>query len=152
MDTIPRHYCIHYRIIFVSLSDRTKRSFFVVITFRHQSSSYLFLIFRGRNVIKRNRRSVAYIFIDKTFLQNSLFSSTYLLLNVLYITFIIHYSKSNVLIIVLFVMLLGIRRKDASREGGEVKSARYRLRLRGAERGGTSTPSRIDRTVDASPF
>lgn len=38
------------------------------------------------------------------------------------------------------------------REGGEVKSARYRLRLRGAEREGTSTPSRIDRTVDASPF
>lgn len=54
--------------------------------------------------------------------------------------------------LVLFVMLLEIRRKDASREGDEVKSARYRLRLRGAERGGTSTPSRIDRTVDASPF
>lgn len=50
-----------------------------------------------------------------------------------------------------FQMGFEIRRKDASR-GVEGKSARYRLRLRGAEREGTSTPSRIDRTVDASPF
>lgn len=50
-----------------------------------------------------------------------------------------------------FQMVFEIRRKDASR-GVEGKSARYRLRLRGAEREGTSTPSRIDRTVDASPF
>lgn len=150
MDTIPRHYCIHYRIIFVLLSDRTKRSFFVIILL-DTSLPRVFLFSVAENVIKRkNRRSVTYIFIDK-----KISSKFFIFLDIIY-TNIYHVRNSLLEMqhiknqLVLFRYLKSGEKMH--REGGEVKSARYRLRLRGAEREGTSTPSRIDRTVDASPF
>lgn len=88
----------------------------------------------------------------KKFLRNWLSSSIYLLLNVSYNSLL---EMQRILKISSFYSRCYLKSDEEMHRGegeGEVKSARYRLRLRGAERGGTSTPSRIDRTVDASPF
>lgn len=152
MDTIPLHYCIHYRIILVLLSVWSARSSLLLLLDTRLSSSYFFSYFPWQKMWwKETNLSPAFSSIKK-FLRNWLSSSIYLLLNVSYNSLL---EMQRILKISSFYSRCYLKSDEEMHRGegeGEVKSARYRLRLRGAERGGTSTPSRIDRTVDASPF